>query len=321
MPAMLRALVACGLLAASPALAQDPPPPASSGEAAGVIDFVEGNAMIEAKGGAARLGRVGDAVYPADTVTTFAAAELHLKMADGAYLSVRENTKLTITEYVANGGDDDRSLIDLARGAFRSITGWIGRRNPRNYEVRTPIVTIGVRGTDHEPTYLLPGDPRGEPGAYDKVNEGRTVMRSDRGAVEVTPNRAGFFHADRSQAPRVLPSVPAFFRPARNEQRFQQRAQASVRTLDVQRRQRNEALRKAPTFQPSKPGAKKDSFSERLAEKKTAIQMKREEKKAAHQQQLEQKKAARAMAAETKAERQKGFPKGFEKKAEKKKGD
>jgi hypothetical protein len=218
-------------------------------------------------------------------------------MADGAYLSVRENTKLTITEYVANGGDDDRSLIDLARGAFRSITGWIGRRNPRNYEVRTPIVTIGVRGTDHEPTYLLPGDPRGEPGAYDKVNEGRTVMRSDRGAVEVTPNRAGFFHADRSQAPRVLPSVPTFFRPARNEQRFQQRAQASVRTLDVQRQQRNQAFRKSPTSQPSKPGAKKDSFSERLAEKKAAFQKQRDEKKAEHQ---------------------KGFRKGFEKKAEKK---
>ena len=289
MTGMLRAFLASCLLAAAPALAQDPPPPVAADAAAGLIDFVEGDSLIESKSGATRIGKIGDPVYPADTVTTFASAELHLKMADGAYLSVRENTKLTITEYAANGDDSDRSVIDLARGAFRSITGWIGRRNPNNYQVNTPIVTIGVRGTDHEPTHLLPGDPRGEPGSYDKVNEGRTVMRSDRGTVEVAPNRAAFFHADRRAAPRVLASVPTFFRPARNEQRFQQRAQASVRTLDVQRQQRNAAFRKSRGL-PPKPAAKKESFSERLAEKRAEAQRHREEKKAAAQKLREGKK-------------------------------
>jgi hypothetical protein len=318
MTGMLRALLACGLLAAAPVLAQDPPPPVST-DGAGVIDFADGDNLIAPKSGDTRIGKVGEAVYPGDTITTFAGAELHLKMADGAYISVRENTKLTLTEYVANGGDDDKSLIDLASGAFRSITGWIGRRNPRNYSVRTPTVTIGVRGTDHEPTYLLPGDPRGEPGTYDKVNEGRTVMQSERGSIEVTPNRAGFFHANRQQAPRLLASVPSFFRPARNEARFQQRAQASLRTLDTQRRQRIEAFRKSRGFAPGKnapkPGAKKDSFSQRLAEKKAAMQKAREEKKANAQKLREEKKAARA---EKKEAQYKGLFKGFERRAEKK---
>jgi hypothetical protein len=303
---MLRLVLAYGLLAATSALAQAPPAEPTQ-TAAGVIEFVEGDGLVEAKDGRARVAKVGDPVYPADTVTTFTKAELHLKMADGAYFSVRENTKLTITEYVANGDDGDRSLVDLARGAFRSITGWIGRTRSDNYRVRTPMVTIGVRGTDHEPTHLLPGDPRGEPGSYDKVNEGRTVMRSPLGSTEVAPNRAAFFHTDHRQAPRLLASVPTFFRPARNEQRFQQRAQASVRTLDTQRQQRREAFRKtrgptyAPGASPTNKGipqtAPRSQFSPEKAPKKEgapkpAAKEAAKERMAQKQRFIEEKKAA-----------------------------
>jgi len=30
---------------------------------------------------------------------------------------------------------------------------------PENYQVRTPTVTIGVRGTDHEPFHISRGSP------------------------------------------------------------------------------------------------------------------------------------------------------------------
>lgn len=222
------ALASCLVVASSPAFAQDRP-------AAGTIDLVEGDAMIETKDKQTRIARLDGAVYAGETITTFAAAELHLKMADGGYLSLRENTRITLTEYVANGDDADRSLIDLTKGAFRSITGWIGKYRRDAYKVRTPMVTIGVRGTDHEPTHFEPGDPRGEPGSYDKVNEGRTVMQSKFGTVEVPANRAAHFRADRRTAPRVLQAVPAFFKPSRNEQRFAERARESARTLDTQR--------------------------------------------------------------------------------------
>jgi len=315
---VLRLALVSGLLVASAALAQDPPPPVSADGAAGVIDFVEGDSLIEAKGGATRIGKLGDPVYPADTITTFSNAELHLKMADGAYFSVRENSKLTITEYVANGDDGDRSLIDLARGAFRSITGWIGKYRAENYQVRTPMVTIGVRGTDHEPTHLLPGDPRGEPGSYDKVNEGRTVMRSERGSVEVAPNRAAFFRTDQRRAPRVLASVPTFFKPARNEQRFAERARASVRTIDTQRATRRDAVRKARGVAPAKGGAKPRPMSQAPARPERSSD--RPAQKAAAQKRFEQKKAA-ATAAHAASEKKdaphKGQQKRFDKKGEK----
>jgi FecR protein len=230
-----------GMLAFSCALAQDKP-------AAGKLDFVEGDALVESKDAQPRIAKAGEPVYQADTITTFAAAEVHVSMADGAELAVRENTKVTITVYVANGDDDDRSLLDLARGTLRAVTGWIGKYRRSGYQIRTPMVTIGVRGTDHEPTHIPPGDPRGEPGSYDKVNEGSTVMQSDLGTVEVTPNRAAHFDAARKVPPRLLQTVPAFFKPGRHEERFVQRARESVRTLDTQREQRRQLIQKHPEF-------------------------------------------------------------------------
>ncbi len=243
---MVRLLMLALAFHAGLATAQQMP----AAQPAGIIDFADGDATVESAG-AARLAKEGDAVKVGETVTTFPKAEVHLKMADGAYLSLRENTKITITKYAANGDDADESLIDLARGAMRSVTGWIGKYRRAGYQVRTPMVTIGVRGTDHETTHLLEGDPRGEAGTYDKVNEGATFMQSPKGTVEVQPNRAAHFHTRFTTPPRVLDQVPRFFQPARNEARFAQRAQASVRTLEDRRNE----VRQRRGLPPQKPPA------------------------------------------------------------------
>jgi hypothetical protein len=223
--------------------AQDRAAPAPLRQA-GIIELAEGDAIIDPRAGTSfRPARAGEAVNEGDTLTTFNGAEVHLRMADGAYISVRENSKITISAYVADGGSGDRSLIELAKGSFRAITGWIGKFNQSNYEVRTPTATLGIRGTDHEPMHLLAGDPRGEPGTYDKVNEGGTFLRSASGTVEVTPNRAAFHSSAPGARPRLLPSVPAFFRPARNEQRFVQRARAAAPAIQRLRDTRIEAVR------------------------------------------------------------------------------
>jgi hypothetical protein len=164
-------------------------------------------------------------------------------MADGALFIVRADSKITLSEYVADGGSEDRSLIDLTKGALRAITGWIGQYNRSKYSIRTPLVTIGVRGTDHEPTHIPIGDPRGEPGSYDKVNEGSAFMQTKQGTVEVPKNRVVFHSASAKTAPRFLDAVPKFFRPGRHEQRFVARAQEVKKTLPQRRMQRQEFVR------------------------------------------------------------------------------
>jgi hypothetical protein len=73
---------------------------------------------------------------------------------------------------------------------------------------------MGVRGTDHE-SYYFPasGQAAGEgakPGAYNKVNTGRTFIRTDAGEVEVDPNQVGYV-ANANDVPVILPGVPGFF--------------------------------------------------------------------------------------------------------------
>lgn len=239
MRTFLLAAVLAACLAPS-AHAQDTAQP----RVAGTIELADGNILIEAKDGRTRLPVFGESVYEGDSITTFANSEAHLHMADGAQFIVREDSKITLFEYVADGGSEDRSLVDLAKGAMRAITGWIGQFNRTKYRIRTPLVTIGVRGTDHEPTHLLPGDPRGEPGSYDKVNEGSAFMETKQGVVEIPANRAVFHSISGKGPPRLLNTVPAFFKPGRHEQRFVARAQEVRKAMPQRRLERREIVQR-----------------------------------------------------------------------------
>lgn len=231
-------LLAAAMCLAHTTYAQDTP------RVAGKIELAEGIARIEGRDKLARRPVVGENVHEGESIATSGKSELHLNMADGASLIVRENSRIKLTEYVADGGDKDRSLIELAQGAMRSITGWIGQYNRGNYRVRTPLVTIGVRGTDHEPTHLLPGDPRGEPGSYDKVNEGIAFMETKQGVVDVPANAAVFQALSAEGIPQLLATIPGFFKPGKFEQQFLQRSQLLKNAIPQRRMDRIDFLKK-----------------------------------------------------------------------------
>lgn len=42
-----------------------------------------------------------------------------------------------------------KSYFKLLRGGFRAVSGLIGKGNADQYRVRTPVATIGIRGTDY----------------------------------------------------------------------------------------------------------------------------------------------------------------------------
>jgi FecR protein len=235
MPA--RALILAALLCLCSLAAAETP------RVAGKIELAEGIARITGKDQRERRPAVGDKVYEGDAIATAGKAELHLAMADGASFIVRENTQITIAAYVADGGDQDRSLIELAKGALRAVSGWIGRYNRSNYAIRTPVATLGVRGTDHEATHLLEGDPRGKPGTYDKVNAGLVVLKSDRGSVEIPANKAAYLSLE-GLPPQLLAAIPDFFKPGKYEQEFNRRARELERALDSLRKGRVDELLK-----------------------------------------------------------------------------
>jgi len=203
---------------------------------AGKIDLLGGDVRLLQSGKPARAAQVGDAVYEGDTLVTGKDSEAHVTMLDTGFLALRPNTTLQIVAYTADGGDDDKGVFKLLAGGLRSITGWIGKFNRKSYTLRTPTATIGIRGTDHETIYIPPGSPDGEAGTYDKVYAGETSIQTDAGQAAVAPDHAGYVADARTQQPRLLPAIPAFFRPGPHEDIIN-RKHAEIQQMIMQRRE------------------------------------------------------------------------------------
>src|SRR5438046_1327984 len=190
---------------------------------AGKVELVEGDVRFFDRAMTMRRPVTEDSIFEGESIATGPNGEVHLRMEDGGFIAVRPGTRMRIARFRAQGDEADVMTIGLLEGTLRSITGWIAKYGRDNYQVRTPTVTIGVRGTDHEPFHIPAGSSAGEPGTYDKVNQGGTYLRTAQGRVDVAPGRAGFAGLRRAERPRVLASIPAHFRATRYEERITRR--------------------------------------------------------------------------------------------------
>lgn len=197
---------------------------AGAAEVYGTVDALTGSATVTGQDGSSSAISVGQHIYEKDTLNTGHDAEVHIVTEDGAIIALRPDSVFRVDEYKAEGGSDDKTFVSLLAGALRSVTGWIGTHDHAAYRVTTPTVTIGVRGTDHEVTVIDKGDGD-EPGTYDTVNEGATVMKTAHGEAEGTPGKFVFAPRNRAAAPAVLAQRPRFWagRRLRLEERIQQR--------------------------------------------------------------------------------------------------
>jgi hypothetical protein len=255
------------------------------GQTAGKVDLVDGEVQIIDVAKNARTPKLGDVLSVGDSVVTGADGELHLAMEDGGQMAVRPNTRMTVDKYKAEGGTDDRSVISLMQGALRSVTGWIGKFQPKNYQIRTPTATIGVRGTDHETRVIPPDSKEGEAGTYDKVNAGSTLLRTQHGTTEVHPNQAGFASFTGKKRPAVLAAVPGFFRPTKHEGRFADLHEKVHKELGQRRDERIKKVKETRAqFDNAKNERKLDRNSEktqqRTQQREQRLQQKEERRKA-----------------------------------------
>lgn len=89
--------------------------------------------------------RVGSQVYQNQHVRTGPASTAQLLFRDQTSLSVGPQSEVTLDKFVydpsRNTGD---VVLSATRGAFRFVSG---TQEPHNYQVHTPVATIGVRGT------------------------------------------------------------------------------------------------------------------------------------------------------------------------------
>jgi ferric-dicitrate binding protein FerR (iron transport regulator) len=103
------------------------------------------NEVSATQAGQERPLATGNPVLQNDHIRTGDNSVTQLLFADQTTLSVGERSEIVLDRFVY---DPNRSTGDVAvsltTGALRFVSG---RQDPRSYQVRTPVATIGVRGT------------------------------------------------------------------------------------------------------------------------------------------------------------------------------
>ena len=256
----------------------------------GTVDALSGSASVSDTSGKSNNISVGQKVYEGQTINTGADGEVHLVTEDSGIIAVRQDTVFRVDQYKAEGSSADKIFMSLFKGAIRSVTGWIGKHNSSAYLITTPNATIGIRGTDHETTVIDNADGD-EPGSYDTVNEGSTVLKTPQGETEVTPGKFAFARKGRAVAPVLLERRPNFFakRRLKIEGRIQQRKEFFHNRMEQMRDKRIQRLK---------------TLRERHtpAHERGQEQKRRELQQQNQSQQAEQRREARRMTAERRRE-------------------
>lgn len=201
----------------------------------GTVLQVHGKVTANDAAGLARQLQRGAEVRVGERIVADGGGEALLKTADAGLVAVRPNAVFTVEQYSARGTADDRLALRLLVGSLRLVSGWIGKLKRDNYQVLAGSVTIGIRGTDHEPYVIAPESSLARnygAGTYDRVYRGRTVLGNSAGAVELDAGQVGYARdADARSAqserstgakamltlllPAVLEKVPGFYVPGR----------------------------------------------------------------------------------------------------------
>lgn len=145
----------------------------------GQVGEVSGHATVTHANGTTETITKGTPIFEGDVVETDAKGAVNIKFADESSFAVSNNAKMAIDEFVfdtaSNSGENKFSML---RGLFVYTSGLVGREDPDDVQINTPVGSIGIRGTII--TGVLPPDGSTEP-AQISVVEGAIVIRTIHG--------------------------------------------------------------------------------------------------------------------------------------------
>lgn len=107
---------------------------------AGRFVQLRGSATIE-RGKAKLSAKIKDGILASDTITTDAASRAKLLFIDDSVLTMSDNSKLVVKEFIYSKGEQGKSVFNLLDGKMRSVVG------KTKFEVHTPTAVAAARGT------------------------------------------------------------------------------------------------------------------------------------------------------------------------------
>ena len=193
--------------------------PAAALAASGQITQLSGALLARRPDGNTRFLSARSFVDEGDTLATSDNSYARIRFNDGADVVMRPNSQLRIDKYKyeALAPEHDGMVLSLIKGGLRSITGLLGKRNPRTFQLNTATATVGIRGTVFG-SQICNNDcgglntPNGKPlenGLHVDVSDGRIVVTTNAGSRELGVGEFGFV-AGLNVLPVPVPSAEGF---------------------------------------------------------------------------------------------------------------
>lgn len=155
-------------------------------EQVGRTSAVRPNATQTPPGSGPATMRVNDMVMRNASLDTTASGAVEVIFADNSKLSLGPNSNAVIDEFVyaGPGNSAGSQTIKYTKGVFRYISGAIP---PENVKVKTPAVTIGIRGTEFR--VFVQGDG----GTYIAAIQHNVFYVTKSGKIGVLPQGSSMF--------------------------------------------------------------------------------------------------------------------------------
>ncbi|MCB1551197.1 MAG: FecR domain-containing protein [Alphaproteobacteria bacterium] len=165
-----------------------------NGSPVGLVAEINGLAHVSHPDGTQETMSKGQPVFQGDIIETDEAGAVNITFNDGTVFAVSNDAKMTIDEFVYDPDKDGEGQADVSvvRGVFLYTSGFVGKEDHNDVHIKTPVGSIGIRGTTLTGFIPEAGD-----------TEAPRISLIE-GAIMVTPNQGDSILLDESRETVVL---------------------------------------------------------------------------------------------------------------------
>jgi len=117
-------------------------------ERAAEVTRMTGTATAVSESGESRDLSTGADLFQGDRIETATDSSIGMRFTDGSAFNLGESAAMSVDAYAYQENSTSNSFSSsIFKGVFRFVSGFIARQRSRSMGVRTPVATIGIRGT------------------------------------------------------------------------------------------------------------------------------------------------------------------------------
>ncbi len=197
----------------------------AAAQGVGRVQFASGEVRAERGTERVPIG-AGSEVQRGDLLATGADGHVQVRMVDAAVISLRPRSRMRIDDYEhdTTGRGNVKAMLSLLTGAMHAFTGDIAEQRRERFQMRTPLASIGIRGSGNILAHLE------ETGTINHTLTGAHSVTSLVGGIERTlisfPGQTVQVRA--GLPPRYIPTPPLIMAAAAPASRAETASRSST---------------------------------------------------------------------------------------------